>query len=89
MLKLHVIRQLLWQVHDVSLCADECMHHVAYKCVKERMCGHVTNPFRAVIEYKQSRVKTSSKLTNLNYIKKINSIVVNKGRIHGDIREIF
>ena len=42
-----------------------------------------------VVEYTRYSVKTKSKLTNLMKISRIGGIMVNKGRIHREIRKFM
>ena len=43
--------------------------------------------YRVVIEYTQTHVKNITKITNFENNDELDSIMVNKGRIHEELRE--
>ena len=55
----------------------------------DRATSPVTRQNREVVDFTRSRVKNNSKLTNLMKIVRIEGIMVNKGRIHMEIRKFM
>ena len=60
---------------------------MVYLCTQ--LVGNLTSENCKVVNFTWSRVKTKSKLTNLMKISRIEGIMVNKGRIHREIRKFM
>ena len=75
---------------EIFLLSLACAHARAQeRRGKEETQNQLTKHFHSIFEYTRSHVKkvTNSPIKGLNHLLRI--IMVNKGRIHGEIRESF